>query len=697
MWISNKRTDCGGKRLGKKIFLSWLCMMLFLPGLGLANTSAGSISVSSGTGEPLGPSILDSTIGPAEAHAGDTITITAKLSAPTDTIKNVQAHLAGETDELVDMAYNKVTDTWTGTYRIKDYNHQGVWYLRFYLYNENDNYWYRWTKNYITVINPNEDRVMPEVSSLQIEPQPVEAGTSFKLTVKAVDNIGVKSIKADFLNREVEGWTTYGPRLTYDSKRDEWTGSFLFEKNTVPEKWTVRLAVMDLANNEKIVLKDFELSNPDRDITPPQADQIKIDKQTVYQGENVKVTAKITDDKSGVRSATFMYCNKIWNCNIATLQKNNGTGLWEMLFRIYGDVEPGKYSLMIQMIDNASNVSYAYLPETLEVIKDIIPPAKPVLLHEVTNRSKVIRGTTEAFAAVGIFIGTREIAHLSADEDGSFWADIPLQAAGTKITVTAKDMVGNVSQPTVVTVKDVIPPAVPVVNTVTNKATVISGKTEKSATVMAKIGTKTYSGKADTNGNYKIAIPVQNAGTKLYVSAKDGAGNVSQAKTVTVTKVAPNIPVVNAVNNKAVAVSGKAEANSVIFLKIGSKTFSGKTNAKGNFKVSIPVTNAGTVLSVTAKDRSGRISYARSMTVVRVAPNRPLVNAVRTYSTTVTGKTEKNVVITVKIGRRTYTAKANAYGNFQVRIPKQRKGTVIYVNAKDGKGAVSATTNVKVY
>ncbi|WP_396126155.1 Ig-like domain-containing protein [Anaerobacillus sp. CMMVII] len=264
------------------------------------------------------------------------------------------------------------------------------------------------------------------------------------------------------------------------------------------------------------------------------------------------------------------------------------------------------------------------------------------------------------------------------------------------MSVTAKDNSGNTSSSRTVTVTRVAP-NVPVVNTVNNKATSLSGKTEKYATISVKIGTKTYSSKADEKGNYKLSIPVQNAGAIISVKAKDSTGNTSATRTVTVTRVAPNLPVVNAVNNKATSVTGKTEKYAMISVKIGTKTYSSKADANGNFKVSIPIQNAETPLSITAKDSSGAVSYARNVKVVKVAPNIPVVNPVRYYSTTVTGKAEKYSVVTAKIGTKVYSAKANAYGSFTIYIPKQRKETLINVTAKDSKGNISATRQVKVY
>ncbi|MBT2667262.1 hypothetical protein J7J00_17420 [Bacillus sp. ISL-4] len=66
----------------------------------------------------------------------------------------------------------------------------------------------------------------------------------------------------------------------------------------------------------------------------------------------------------------------------------------------------------------------------------------------------------------------------------------------------------------------------------------------------------------------------------------------------------------------------------------------------------------------TAKDAAGKVSAARKVTVTRVAPNSPIVNTVNNKATTVTGKTEKSATVTVTIGTKIYTAKADAYGTY---------------------------------
>ncbi|MEH7416507.1 Ig-like domain-containing protein [Neobacillus drentensis] len=335
----------------------------------------------------------------------------------------------------------------------------------------------------------------------------------------------------------------------------------------------------------------------------------------------------------------------------------------------------------------AGYISSAYIKKKLE---------SPVVIP-VDDNDASVSGKASANAIVKVMNGTTLIRSTTATSTGSFKASIPVQKAGTKLTISYKDKLNAQGPSVTITVADKTAPAAPTVNSVTNKSSVLSGKTEANATVTVTIAGKAYSQKADVNGLFKVLIPVQNAGVTILVSAKDSAGNISTVRTVPVVKAAPNMPSVNTVNNKAVSVTGKTEAYVTVTVVIAGKTYTVKADQYGNYNVKIPVQNTGTTLSVTAKDSSGRVSAPRSATVIRVAPNMPTVNPVRTTTTAVTGKTEKNVAVLIQIGTKTYTTTANAYGDYKLTILAQRAGTKVSVYAKDASGKVSATRTVTVY
>ncbi|PGS54255.1 Ig-like domain-containing protein [Bacillus sp. AFS041924] len=346
-------------------------------------------------------------------------------------------------------------------------------------------------------------------------------------------------------------------------------------------------------------------------------------------------------------------------------------------------------TLELQATDKAGNVSEVHLM----TVTDVTPPSQPVV-NTVTNKSFEVSGKSEVNSVVTVNLGEKNLI-TTTDQNGYYKISIPVQNAGTSFTISAKDNSQNSSTPKTIVVKRVAP-NIPTVNIVDNKMTTVGGKAEVASVVTVSIAGKNYSAKTDAYGNYKVAIPVQNSGITISINAKDSAGNSSVAKTTVVKRIAPNLPTANTVNNKTTYVSGKAEVNAIVTLTIGTRSYYGKADQYGNFKITIPVQNSGMIISITAKDSAGKVSAVRKVTVLRVAPNIPTVNTVKYNSTTLSGKTERYAIVTIKISTKTYTVKASSSGYFKAYIPKQKVGTKIYVTAKDTKGNVSVVRTVSV-
>ncbi|WP_066259451.1 Ig-like domain-containing protein [Neobacillus drentensis] len=167
---------------------------------------------------------------------------------------------------------------------------------------------------------------------------------------------------------------------------------------------------------------------------------------------------------------------------------------------------------------------------------------------------------------------------------------------------------------------DNVAPNKPIVNKVDNNDTVVTGKAEPGSTVTVKRGnTVLATAKAASNRVFSAKIAVQKAGTKLAITAKDSAGNVSASVTLTVADViAPNRPTVNKVDDNDRKVTGKAEANSRVTVKVGNKTLgSAYADSKGKYSVKIKAQKKGTTLAVTAKDKAGNQSSKRTIKVVK--------------------------------------------------------------------------------
>jgi len=195
-------------------------------------------------------------------------------------------------------------------------------------------------------------------------------------------------------------------------------------------------------------------------------------------------------------------------------------------------VQKAGVTLSVYAKDSTGNISVA---ATTKVV-DVIAPAKPTV-NRVDNNDVVVTGKAEANSSVTIKRGTTTLVTVKATSTGTFSAKIAVQAAGTKLTVTAKDAAGNTSVGTTVTVVDVIPPGKPTINKVDDNDLKVTGKAEKGSLVTVKKGT-TVLGSATTNssGVYSVSIKAQKKGTVISVTAKDKAGNTSAAATYTVVK-----------------------------------------------------------------------------------------------------------------------------------------------------------------
>ncbi|MDE3840208.1 hypothetical protein C0966_12710 [Bacillus methanolicus] len=160
----------------------------------------------------------------------------------------------------------------------------------------------------------------------------------------------------------------------------------------------------------------------------------------------------------------------------------------------------------------------------------------------------------------------------------------------------------------------------------------------------------------------------------------------------------PAPPTVNLVSNKSKSVTGKTVPNGTVSVKINSKVYTGKSDSKGAFNVSIPVQKAGTKLYVTVKDKSGYTSKERAVVVAdRIPPAAPSVNTITSKSKTITGKAEANSTVIAYVGsQKIGSAKADKYGKYTIKITPKKTGTSIKVIAVDGSGNKSAGKVVKV-
>ena len=196
---------------------------------------------------------------------------------------------------------------------------------------------------------------------------------------------------------------------------------------------------------------------------------------------------------------------------------------------IYVVSESGEYTFRVE--DEAGNQATKSI-----AIKNIFKGNPEISIVEtVSDSHEVVKGKATPNTTVFAKKGQTILNSAKASSKGNYSIKIPKQKAGTKITLYAKDPINHISKTKTVTVIDKTAPPTPKINKVTANTKVLTGKTEKGATVYIYKGDKYIKkGIVDASGNIKITIAKQKKGATLTVFAKDKAGNKSKVRLVKV-------------------------------------------------------------------------------------------------------------------------------------------------------------------
>ncbi|KAB7707089.1 hypothetical protein F9802_08745 [Bacillus aerolatus] len=568
------------------------------------------------------------------------------------------------------------------------------------------------------------DLTPPTLKSIKLDKTAVQPGDEIHIQVEAEDlESGISDVTT---HRVVQvkkqgGDTDQYVYLTYNSTTKKYEGTYRVPSNAINGTWyTSWIYFVDKVGNQSSLFpregsnfyQTFSVSNGSNDLTPPTLKSIKLDKTAVQPGDEIHIQVEAEDLESGISDVTTHRVVQVKKQGGDTdqyvyLTYNSTTKKYEGTYRVPSNAINGVwYTSWVYFVDKVGNQSSLFPREgsnfyqTFIVSNDIVPPNSPIV-NEVSDNHTSVTGTAEVGSIVTIKAGATVLTSVTVGTDGKFTATIPVQKAGTKLTVTATDKVGNMSEAKEVIVKDATAPGVPSVSEITEKSTNVTGTAEAGSTVTVKAGTTVLTTvSVDADGKFTATIPVQKAGTKLTITATDKEGNISEAKEVIVKDAtAPGVPDVNEVTEKSTNVTGTAEAGSTVTVKAGTTVLTTvSVDADGKFTATIPVQKAGTKLTITATDKEGNISEAKEVIVKdATAPGVPDVNEVTEKSTSVTGTAEAGSTVTVKTGTTVLTTvSVDADGKFIAIIPVQKAGTKLTITATDKDGNISEAKEVIV-
>jgi large repetitive protein len=297
------------------------------------------------------------------------------------------------------------------------------------------------------------------------------------------------------------------------------------------------------------------------------------------------------------------------------------------------DLTRGPHAIMATATDAAGNTSQPTPLRNFTVVPPTPVITTPAEGSTTTNRQQPIAGTAEPAATVTVRDnGGATICTATADASGNWsctlTADLPL--GQNRITATARDADGNISQPTPVRNFTVIatPPDAPVITTPaegsrTNDNTpTISGTAEPGSTVtVTENGTTLCTATANASGNWSCVpgTPLADGPHAIVATAANsvGTGPASPVRNFTVDTTAPAIPVINTptegsrTTDTTPDISGTAEPGSTVTITEGGITVcTAVTNASGSWTCTpaAPLSVSPHAIVATATDAVGNTS-----------------------------------------------------------------------------------------
>ncbi|OTG66500.1 Ig-like repeat protein Blp2 [Acinetobacter silvestris] len=236
--------------------------------------------------------------------------------------------------------------------------------------------------------------------------------------------------------------------------------------------------------------------------------------------------------------------------------------------------------------------------------------------------------------------------------------------------------------------------------------TMITGTGEVGVTIYVVDGNKNVlaTTKVDQSGHYTIELfPALTDGHKVYVNAKDSAGNTSKFTAVTGNKdtIAPEEPQAQ-LSDDGTVVSGRAETNSVIHVYDADGKLIGmaKANDEGIFSILVsPALTEGKIGTVVSEDSAGNKSKPHEIIAGKdtIAPEVPRVE-INKAGTSVKGTAEANAKIEIHdaAGKLIGSGSVDENGQFTITIsPALASDQIGKLTAEDAAGNKSNPLEIK--
>jgi putative cell wall-binding protein len=284
--------------------------------------------------------------------------------------------------------------------------------------------------------NTNADITPPSVNSISVDKKVTLPGDVVTVSLNVTDTqSGISYVGVEY--QDING-NLFDQTAVYNDQTGNYEVKIPVTALMKPGAWSIQsVNVGDTANNYNSIMNDgtniltngdFSISNNALDSTPPAK----------------PVVLDVTDQSKTVTGTAEAMSTIIVKSGNQELGRSNADINGNYSVPI--EVQKAGTVLTVIAVDSSGNQSEG----TNTSVLDKTAPAAPSI-NDVSTKSLFVTGTAEPGATVSVAIGTEKY-NGQADGSGNYSVSIPVQQAGTSISVTAMDAAGNVSDTATATV-----------------------------------------------------------------------------------------------------------------------------------------------------------------------------------------------------------------------------------------------------
>jgi len=166
------------------------------------------------------------------------------------------------------------------------------------------------------------------------------------------------------------------------------------------------------------------------------------------------------------------------------------------------------------------------------------------------EEASILKGSGTPGMSINVLKDGKSISETVINDSKRFELKLDQQKIGTRLTVVA-ELKGLKNKEYSFLVEDHTPPAIPVIDRVTNRSTTVTGQAEPGAMITMLIGETKVEFRTDASGRFSHPISQLPAGTMISLRASDASNNQSEKVEQRVSDVIK--PILSGVTNQTIA------------------------------------------------------------------------------------------------------------------------------------------------